>query len=337
MNSKKLSEYSLIFIAVAVLLFILQMFQGFLRPLAISLLLSFLFTPIFRLPQKEIRTKIWNIVIVSLVILIFVFLVSSSVVRGISNLEGISDPSEGLENFSFSDMKVSILGGTFFLSDYIDESSLASSIAKFFTFFIGSITSFASELFLIILFLIFLLPAERLWLDQIQDDLESKESRKILIFMKHMEHTITEYIKAKSIISFGTAFSSLLIMMFLGIDHFLLFFVLLFVLNFIPTFGDYISFVIIFGIQILTIGIGLKFFALLILLLGVQILFAHYLEPRYTGKKLELSPLTVLISLLFWGAIWGIGGMIFSIPLTLAIKTLLGHFDVTSDIAKYII
>ena len=112
-------------------------------------------------------------------------------------------------------------------------------------------------------------------------------------------------------------------MFFLGVEYALLFSLLIFILNFIPTFGDYISYSIIFAIYAITQGIDMLFIGLVIGLFSINIIWGSIIEPKFTGSKLELSPVIIIVSLLFWGFIWGIGGMFFAVPLTLAIKSIL--------------
>ncbi|MBR6598490.1 MAG: AI-2E family transporter [Alphaproteobacteria bacterium] len=64
-------------------------------------------------------------------------------------------------------------------------------------------------------------------------------------------------------------------------------------------------------------------------LIGLQILFGNILEPKLTGKTLNLSTLAILINLVFWGMIWGIAGMFFSVPLLVAVYITCAQFDST--------
>jgi predicted PurR-regulated permease PerM len=68
-------------------------------------------------------------------------------------------------------------------------------------------------------------------------------------------------------------------------------------------------------------------------LIGLQILFGNIIEPKLTGKTLNLSTLAILINLVFWGMIWGIAGMFFSVPILVAILIVTAQFDSTRWIA----
>lgn len=59
----------------------------------------------------------------------------------------------------------------------------------------------------------------------------------------------------------------------------------------------------------------------------------NWIEPRLAGKKLGISPLRMLLSLAFWGWLWGIVGMVLAVPLTVAVKIILENMEETRPIA----
>jgi predicted PurR-regulated permease PerM len=68
--------------------------------------------------------------------------------------------------------------------------------------------------------------------------------------------------------------------------------------------------------------------------LGVlEWLIGNIIEPRVMGKTLNISPLVAIISLVVWGEIWGITGMLLSVPITVVMVIALSQFDSTKKIA----
>ena len=59
----------------------------------------------------------------------------------------------------------------------------------------------------------------------------------------------------------------------------------------------------------------------------IQTFYFNILEPMIVGKRLNLNPLVILISVLIWGYIWGITGMFLAVPLTAIIKIVISNFD----------
>ena len=68
-------------------------------------------------------------------------------------------------------------------------------------------------------------------------------------------------------------------------------------------------------------------------LISIQILLGNIIEPKLTGKTLNLSTLALLINLVFWGMVWGIAGMFFSVPILVATLIVTAQFDSTRWIA----
>jgi len=71
----------------------------------------------------------------------------------------------------------------------------------------------------------------------------------------------------------------------------------------------------------------------LIIVGSIQLIVGNFLDPKLTGNSLNVSPLVVLIGLAFWGAIWGIIGMILSVPITVMLIIIFSEFRQTRPIA----
>lgn len=107
-----------------------------------------------------------------------------------------------------------------------------------------------------------------------------------------------------------------------------------FLLNYIPTLGSIIGVfppVLFAMIQNQSIGYALL---ALVTVGGVQLLMGNYIDPLLQGKYLELSPVVVLFSVVFWGWVWGIAGAFISIPITTAIVLVCQQFDSSRWLAE---
>jgi predicted PurR-regulated permease PerM len=67
---------------------------------------------------------------------------------------------------------------------------------------------------------------------------------------------------------------------------------------------------------------------------AVQVIFGAILEPVFLGKTFSINVITVLVMLMFWGFLWGVPGMILSIPMTVFLKITLEQFPRTLPFAK---
>lgn len=111
-----------------------------------------------------------------------------------------------------------------------------------------------------------------------------------------------------------------------GVDFPLLWGLLAFFLNYIPTLGMFIATIPPVVVALIQFGPGS---ALLVLAgyLIVNFTLGNFVEPRVMGKALGLSPLVVFLSMVFWGLLWGPIGALLAVPLTMVIKILLASTE----------
>ena len=127
-----------------------------------------------------------------------------------------------------------------------------------------------------------------------------------------------------------------LIYWFLGIELAFIFGTLTFILNFIPVFGSVIAVLIPIPVAFLQFQ-DPTFFVLIILLPAiVHIIIGNIIEPKIFGETFGLHPITVILSLIFWGMIWGIIGVLLAAPLTAIIKISFEKFETTKPISLFL-
>jgi predicted PurR-regulated permease PerM len=68
-------------------------------------------------------------------------------------------------------------------------------------------------------------------------------------------------------------------------------------------------------------------------LLTIQFFMGSYLDPEIMGNRFNLSPILILLSLFFWGYVWGIVGAFLAVPITAIIKIVAQNIEVTRPIA----
>jgi AI-2 transport protein TqsA len=120
----------------------------------------------------------------------------------------------------------------------------------------------------------------------------------------------------------------------MGLDFALVWGVLAFLLNYIPTVGSAVAVVppsLFALVQFDGFGRPLAIFLGMALL---QLLFGNYLDPIIQGRFVSLSPVIVLISIVFWGWIWGIPGALLGVPITIGLVIGTDHFPRTRWIAR---
>ncbi|WP_261791883.1 AI-2E family transporter [Campylobacter lanienae] len=130
---------------------------------------------------------------------------------------------------------------------------------------------------------------------------------------------LKRYLAIKTISSIATGMIVWGFLILFDVPHALLWAVLAFILNYIPTIGSIIAAIPAILVSLAVNDISATLWLTLIYLI-VNISIGNFIEPRFLGKGLGISTLVVILSLLFWGFIFGIGGMFLAVPLTMSIK-----------------
>ena len=108
---------------------------------------------------------------------------------------------------------------------------------------------------------------------------------------------------------------------------------LIFLLNFIPTIGSLIATTFPAVFALLQFG-EFSYLVMVLVFVGlIQVAVGNVLEPKLMGNSLNISPLVAILSLTFWGAIWGVTGMFLSVPITVILVIIFSHFESTRPVA----
>ena len=132
-------------------------------------------------------------------------------------------------------------------------------------------------------------------------------------------HAVKSYLVIKTAVSLATGVVAALWVFLLGLDFPLLWGLLAFLFNYVPTIGSIVAAVPAMLLALVQLG---PFPALLVAVgyLCINFIFGSLIEPRFMGHGLGLSTLVVFLSLVFWGWVLGPVGMLLSVPLTITAK-----------------
>jgi len=145
-------------------------------------------------------------------------------------------------------------------------------------------------------------------------------------------HDVRRYVSLKSVTSLLTGALVVLWLWLLDIDNALFMGLLAFFLNFVPNIGSFIASIpgILLGFILLGPAMaGITAIGYVIINVGVS----NVIEPRFMGSNLGISPLVVILSLVFWGWLIGPVGMLLSVPLTMVVKVVMENVPTTRAIA----
>ncbi len=143
---------------------------------------------------------------------------------------------------------------------------------------------------------------------------------------------IQRYLGIKTAISVGTGLIVGGWVALLGVDFPLLWGLVAFLFNYIPVLGPIIAAVPAVLVTLVQYG----WVRALVLALGylvIKVVIGDLVEPHLMGRRFGLSTLVVLLSLLFWGWLWGPLGMLLSVPLTMVVKIALENIPTTRWVA----
>ena len=155
----------------------------------------------------------------------------------------------------------------------------------------------------------------------------------IKVFMK-IEKDIIKFIKVKFIISFFTGVGFSLACLFFDVSFPIFWGLFAFAINFIQMIGSVISVTALSLFAFVELDPTGTLLLFIIINTAVQILMGAILEPIFMGKSFSINVITILVMLMFWGYLWGVPGLIMSIPITVFAKIVLEHFPRTKIIAN---
>lgn len=144
--------------------------------------------------------------------------------------------------------------------------------------------------------------------------------------------TVQKYMAIKTWVSLATGATIAIYLSILGVDYPLLWGLLAFLFNYVPNIGSIIAAVP--AVLLAFVQLGGGYAALTALgFLAANVIMGNVVEPRVMGKGLGLSTLVVFLSLVFWGWVLGLVGMLLAVPLTMTVKIALESNPETRHIA----
>lgn len=137
--------------------------------------------------------------------------------------------------------------------------------------------------------------------------------------LESFTRSVNRYLAIKTLLSLATGLLVLLVLWIQGVDYPVMWALLAFLLNFVPTVGSFLAAIPAVLLALIQLGPGQAGF-LALAYVTINLVIGNLIEPRWMGKGLNLSPLVVFLSLVFWGWVLGPVGMLLSIPLTILVK-----------------
>ena len=316
-QEQKIGYYFIIMASVVIILAGIKSASAILVPFLLSLFIAIILAPLYTyFTKKKVPSGIALLLVMTL-FLVCIALVAKLIGTSITDFSANIDSYTQKLNLYYKELS----HYTESIGLEIPKSTLSTlfdtkRIMTFSTTILQSLGGLFTNGFVIILTVVFMLLESTHFVTKIDRADGEKDT------LKHIESiatSIKHYMVIKTLISIGTGFIVWIALLIIGTDYAFLWAVLAFLFNFIPNIGSIIAAVPAVLITLVQLG---SFSALLVtgLYIGVNVVMGSIVEPKVMGKGLGLSTLVVFLSLLFWGWLLGIVGMLLSIPLTIMAK-----------------
>ena len=321
LENNKFITFSLLILALVAIAFILNFSKPIMIPFALALLIRILIDPIIDFQIENLHIHRIVAVFVSLILIVFIFVIIVPFIIGsvATFLQSADDYNRKvlllldllineLQKYN-AQVDREVVRNTLINLPFLDWASTILSNSA----------NFLSKFFLVVIMTLFLLLGKK-------SKNTSQEWNQII-------GSIKKYIFTKFITSAATGILTGIIYWFLGIELAFIFGSLTFILNFIPYFGSIIAVLIPLPIAYIQFTDPTNVILIILLPLIVHLIIGNIIEPRIFGEKLGLHPITIILSLIFWGMIWGVIGVLLAAPITAIVKITFERFETTKSIS----
>ena len=172
---------------------------------------------------------------------------------------------------------------------------------------------------LILLFMLFILASHGQFMEKIERAFPPSDSFHLKKMIENIDSRVRTFLLTTLIINTAAGVTMTIVLMLFGVDLALLWGMLTFLLMFIPSIGSIFAItmpLLVAFLQFDTLGTPI---ILAVIVIISQLLIGSYITPLVMGSSLNLSPLLILVSIIFWGWVWGPLGMVLAVPITSAI------------------
>ncbi|WP_235297052.1 AI-2E family transporter [Portibacter marinus] len=328
------TAYAFIIVAISIVFIIYA--KNFLVPLILAIVLWYLINALNSLFRAApfVRNNIHKAITItlsSIFILLILFSIGSLITTNINGMIAVA-PSYRI-NF---EQQISKIATSIGYSRATDIQTLSTQM-EFDSFLRGLLMSsrkVAQQFSIILLYTLFLLLEQSTFAKKIVALGMGKDRRERLsVIMQGINEGVRTYLGVKLIASIATGLLSYGVLRFVGLDFAVFWAFIIFIFNFIPTIGSITATIFPSLVALVQFETLTPFFIVLIGVGVIQIIIGGILEPKFYGDSLNISPFVIVLSLVMWGLLWGVVGMLLCVPITVILIKIFAQFDNTRAIA----
>lgn len=331
-RSQRLSAtaLSLGILAVIAVGFVLQAAKGVVLPLLIAWLLSYLLAPVVNFLVR--RWRLPTPLAVGLVVLLVLaaawgigLVIQQRLLAFAKAYPAYEDKLVALFSYYGTELDIP--------SSVLNEANWTAHIGPILLRTSRFFITFISNAVLVMIFLVFMLLAKPFSNAKLRAALPDRADT-ITSVTNAISRQISAYLSALCVISLVTGLMVWGVLEWMGIEFAFTWGLLAFLLNFIPTLGSIIASIppiLMAAVQHYpavwpVVGVAA-------VLIVIQQTMGNLIAPKVFGDRLNLSPVVILLFLVFWGWLWGVVGALLAVPIAAAIQIALAHIPSLAPLA----
>lgn len=324
------------FALVALFIYLMVVAESILLPFVTAIFIVILLDSL-TIRLSSIRMRGWTMPgwaaqTISILIFIGAFVALGNLIR--SNIAAVSAAIPGYETNirALLEKGLVLVGATELPSirDVINQIDVGKTLGTT----VSALAAVTGNALTIIFYVVFILM-EQVTFGRKVDALFQKtdDRRRAKAMIDQITRDIQTYIGLKTFVSAITGILSYIVMALVDVDFAAFWAVLIFILNFIPYIGSLVGVAFPAVLTLVQFDSLVPFAVITTVLTAVQLAVGNLIEPRLMGRSLNLSPLVILLSLAIFGQIWGIVGMVLSMPFMVIAMIVCAGFETTRPVA----
>lgn len=338
MKELRTTNILLLLITIPIVFFVLKTLSFLFIPLALSMFIALLFLPLMRWFRKKGIPKTASIIII-------IVLISAILKTGGELIQLASKQIVAADKSTFDNAEEKLIGLIVLIEDFFGIESVHSERNILWHYIqklkidekFGSVLDYIGNILSMTLMTVFfsiLWLSESINFQKLLNTTIIKQSYVSVKVFRRIEKDLIKFIVVKVFVSLITGIFFALVCWGFDISFPVFWGLFAFIVNFIQMIGSFISIGALSLFSLAELEPTGSFLLFVLVLTAIQGIIGGVVEPVLMGKSFSINVISILVMLMFWGYIWGIAGMVMSIPITVFIKIILEHFKSTRVIAE---
>lgn len=314
---------------------IINFIMRILLPFIISFVIAYILNPLVNILEKYLRKRSLAVLFTLFILILIIYLsLTFTIPFFINEIKGFMENYDEIvlqienrinqfsEKFSFLpiDYQPSFANIKEMIQSYLEKINIKPETI------LNKLISYISVIVVIPMTLVyFLLDYNKVTL-KIKQNLEIKNKIHFKEYLEELDTSVKTFVKTTLIIMLIMASLSTISFLIAGLDYPLLFGVIIAITNVIPYLGPYIGGA--FPVLYALIDSPSLAVIILVIVVIIQVIESDIISPYLHGKRNDINPVLVIFGLVFFGKIFGVIGMILSVPLMSIIKITLSYYPI---------